>query len=476
MQTEQSQVTPRTLLAIFGTTGLAFCGVLVETSMNVTFPTLIQQFHTSMNAVQWVTTAYLLAVAATMVIAGYVQSRFTARSIIVTAGAAFAIGGVLCAVATNLPVMLLGRIIQAVGTGCAMPLVFALIMLQIPQRKQGMFNGLAGMVIALAPSLGPTYGGSIVQFTTWRLIFIITVPVGVIACLIAAKNVTQPYPVQKSKFALDQFALILVALIALTLAANTLGTAGPASVSFIAALIVAVLAFAGFIIRSLKSEHPILQVTIFKNHFFALAITIYFLIQFGRIGFTFLLPNFAQLTLGANSMVAGAMLLVGSIVSAIISPLAGRLMDSIGIKHLVRTGSVLLVIATLCFSLLASRLTVGLITGIFTVYLVGFSLMFNTLLTFGLQQLAPMQMGDGNAAYNTLQQYSGSLGTAIMAALLATGARFAPHANTVHQTLQGAKLGFYFMTAIMVIVLVLSWIVTSKKPAATEEEDINLMN
>lgn len=470
MDTEQLKVTPRTLFAIFGTTALAFCGVLVETSMNVTFPTLMQQFHTSMNAVQWVTTAYLLAVAATMVIAGYVQSRFTARSIIVTAGTAFAIGGLMCALATNLPIMLIGRIIQAVGTGCAMPLVFALIMRQIPQRKQGMYNGLAGMVIALAPSLGPTYGGTIVEFTTWRLIFIITLPIGVIACLIAAKNVQQPFAVQKSKFAIDQFALILIALIALTLAANTLGTAGPASVGFIVALIVAVLAFAGFIMRSVKSDHPILQVTIFKNRYFALAITIYFLIQFGQIGFTFLLPNFAQLTLGASSMVSGAMLLVGSIVSAIISPLAGRLMDSMGIKHLVRIGSVLLVIATLSFSLLASRLTVGLITGLFTIYLVGFALMFNTLLTFGLQQLAPQQMGDGNAAYNTLQQYSGSIGTAIMAALLATGARMAPHANTAHQTLQGAQLGFYFATAIMVIVLVLSWIITSKKPEAAEWE------
>jgi nitrate/nitrite transporter NarK len=211
-------------------------------------------------------------------------------------------------------------------------------------------------------------------------------------------------------------------------------------------------------------------VTIFKNHFFALAITIYFLIQFGQIGFTFLLPNFAQLTLGASSMASGAMLLVGSIVSAIVSPLAGRLMDSMGIKHLVRIGSVLLVIATASFSLLASRLTVGVITGIFTVYLVGFALMFNTLLTFGLQQLAPQQMGDGNAAYNTLQQYSGSIGTAIMAALLATGARMAPHANAARQTLQGAQLGFYFVTAIMVVVFVLSWIITSKKPEASEWE------
>lgn len=469
MQTERSQVTPRTLLAIFGTTGLAFCGVLVETSMNVTFPVLIQQFHTSMSSVQWVTTAYLLAVAATMVIAGYVQSRFTARSIILTAGATFVIGGVLCVFATNLPIMLLGRIIQAIGTGCAMPLVFALIMRQIPQQKQGQFNGLAGMVIALAPSLGPTYGGAIVQFTTWRLIFIITIPIGIIACLIAAKNVTQPYPVKKSRFALDQFVLILIALLALTVAANTLGTSGPTNFGFIGALVVAVLAFAGFIVRAAKSSHPILHVAIFKNRYFALAITIYFLIQFGQIGFTFLLPNFAQLTLGANSMVAGAMLLVGSIISAIVSPIAGRLMDSIGIKHLVRIGSVLLVIATLGFSVLASHLTIALITVLFTIYLIGFALMFNTLLTFGLQQLSLMQMGDGNAAYNTLQQYSGSLGTAIMAALLATGARILPHANTVHQTLQGAKLGFYFVTGIMIIVLFLSWIITSRQSKAVDQ-------
>lgn len=463
MQKEPSKVTLSTILAIFGTTGLAFCGILVETSMNVTFPTLMRQFHSSMSAVQWITTAYLLAVAATMVIAGYIQSRFTARKIILTAGATFVIGGALCAFATNLPITLLGRVIQAIGTGCAMPLVFALIMQQIPQRKQGQYNGLAGMMIALAPSLGPTYGGTIVQFTTWRLIFIITIPIGIIACLIAAKNVSQPHPVRQHPFAFDQFTLILIALITLTLAVNALGTSGPASLGFIGMLIVALLALSGFIIRSAKAAHPILQVTIFKQRTFALAITIYFLIQFGQIGFTFLLPNFAQLTLGANSMVAGAMLLVGSIVSAIVSPFAGRWLDTVGIKPLIRIGSVLLVGATLGFSLLADQLNIVLITSLFTIYLIGFALMFNTLLTYGLQQLPMTQMGDGNAAYNTLQQYAGSLGTAIMAALLATGARILPHANTVHQTLQGAKLGFYCVTAIMTVVLLLSWTMTSKR-------------
>ena len=154
-----------TNLAIFACAILAFCGVLLETAMNVTFPTLVTQFHTNLNAVRWVTTGYLLAVAATMIITGFIESRLKTTTLVWSALSLFILGGVVCALSVNLQILLLGRLIQGLATGLIMPLVFALIMTKIPHAKQGRYVGVAGMLIALAPSLGPSYGGLITHNT-----------------------------------------------------------------------------------------------------------------------------------------------------------------------------------------------------------------------------------------------------------------------------------------------------------------------
>lgn len=131
-QMNAHQVNRKTKLSIIGIAGLAFCGVLVETSMNVTFPTLMRDFHQSLNAVQWVTTGYLLTVALTVVLAAFLQRRFKLRQLVIFSTLCFVIGGLLCAMAPQLWLLLLGRLIQGVSTGIAMPLLFFVIMQQIP--------------------------------------------------------------------------------------------------------------------------------------------------------------------------------------------------------------------------------------------------------------------------------------------------------------------------------------------------------
>lgn len=132
------KVTPKVIWSIVGTAGLACSGVLVETSMNVTFPTLMKVFKQPLNNIQWITTAYLLAVTLTIVLAAYLQRSFKFKSLIIAAGTASVIGGVICMVSTTLPIMLLGRIIQGIGTGIAMPLLFSIIMLEVSRAKQGL--------------------------------------------------------------------------------------------------------------------------------------------------------------------------------------------------------------------------------------------------------------------------------------------------------------------------------------------------
>lgn len=452
---QNPQVTRATQFAIFGTAGLAFCGVLVETSLNVTFPTLMRTFGTSLGHVQWVTTAYLLAVAVAMVITAFVQARFKTRTILLSAGVFFVLGGTLCASAPSLSVLLVGRIIQAFGTGFAMPLVFALIMHQVPVRQQGQYTGTAGMLIALAPSLGPTYGGIVNQLTSWRLIFVITIPIAVLACGVAVAHVQQPTTPHPVHFPWDQFLLIIATFVTLTLGINSLGTSGFTSPNCWVLLILAIATLWLFIQRALHSSQPLINLAVFRNHGFGAVLTIYFLIQFIQIGLTFLLPNYTQLALGINSMISGTMLLMGSLASVVLSPFAGRLMDQAGIRLPLRIGSGFLLVATVLFAICAQHLTIVAIVVIFTLYSIGFSFMFNNLLTYGLQLLPKEQFGDGNALFNTLQQYAGSLGTAIMATLLALGSDVAPHTSPSTQTVAGTQLAFIWA---VVIIAIASWL------------------
>lgn len=465
MSTAPSTIEPATKRAIFGAAGLAFCGVLVETSMNVTFPTLMKQFHTSLNAVQWVTTAYLLAVAATMVIAAFTQNRFHWRTIVNIGGIGFVVGGLLCATAPSLWLLLTGRIIQAIGTGFALPLVFAQIMSQVPFKEQGKFTGTAGMLIALAPSLGPTYGGLVTQLISWRLIFWITLPFGIIAWLITTKNIRQTTQPVAKPFPWGQFLLIVAALGLMTWGFNAAGTKGFASLDCWLPLVLAIAALVGFVLRAQKSAQPLINIAIFHNSAFNKALAIYFLIQFIQIGLTFLLPNFTQLALGKDAMTSGLMLLAGSLTSAVLSPLTGKFMDRIGIVAPLRIGSAFLLLATLLFALLAKQLSIPIIIGLFIIYQIGFSFMFNNTLAYGLQQLPRPQLGDGNATFNTLQQYSGSLGTAIMAALLATGTNLLPTGSAISQTTLGTQLALWLSLIVIVLVTVIAWFV---KPTAAQ--------
>lgn len=452
MQQDQENVSRNTELAIFGTAGVAFCGVLVETSMNVTFPTLMQQFHASLSTVQWVTTAYLLAVAATMVVAAFVQSNLKTKTIINIGGAAFVLGGLLCATASILPMLLIGRIIQAFGTGFTMPLVFALIMHQIPFDQQGRFTGTAGMIIAMAPSLGPTYGGLITQILSWPLIFWITIPIGAICWFIASTNMPQLAEGKKQKFPTFQFIFAVIGLILIALGFNNAGSVGFAVPQFYLPVIIAIISLAFFVKIANKSNHPLIQLSIFKNRLFVKVLLIYFLVQFIQIGMSFLLPNFAQLVLGKNSLVSGLILLAGSLVSAVLSPMAGSFMDHSGFKRPLVIGNCFLLLSTLLFAVFAQHLTILLIIIFNVLYMIGFSFIFNNALTYGLQQVSRSQIGDANAVFNTLQQYAGSLGTTIMALMLATGARLAPAAKATVQTANGNQIALWICFGIIVLV------------------------
>lgn len=473
-QTNEQRVSRKTNLSIIGTAGLAFCGVLVETSMNVTFPTLMRDFHQGLNAVQWVATGYLLTVALTVILAAFLQRRFKLRSLIITSTLAFIVGGLLCALAPQLWVLLLGRLIQGISTGLAMPLLFFIIMQRVPFAMQGTYAGLGGMVIGLVPSLGPTYGGLVTQFINWRIIFWIVLPIGIIFSLIGIINVQQLSKPTAIRFQLLQYLLVAIGFICLEMGLNNAGTSGFGSPAFYGNVLIALIALIAFGYLTSHREYPLVNTNVFADPIYLPCLLLYFMVQFIQIGMTFLLPNCAQLTLHQNSFVVGLMLLLGALISAVLLPLTGRLLDQSGIKKPLIFGTLFTNLAVILMYVFSGQLSMWSLTIFYAVYMVGFGFLFNNVMTYGLQHLKPQLVGDGNALFSTLQQYAGSIGTACVSTILAITAAQLPHQSTVVQTAIGTKYShvlFIIGALIMDVLIIDIW-----KQIGKEKHSFELLN
>lgn len=456
------KVTPKVIWSIVGTAGLACSGVLVETSMNVTFPTLMKVFKQPLNNIQWITTAYLLAVTLTIVLAAYTQRSFSFKKLVIAAGICSVVGGLICSISTNLPVMLVGRIIQGIGTGIAMPLLFSIIMLEIPREKQGSFVGTAGMIVALAPSLGPTYGGICLSALNWRFNFIFVLPISLIFCLIAVRFMGDNHPKRES-FNLPEYLAIVVGLIALTLAVNNLSK-GFANPIVWGGLLITIAAFWAFFTMAQKEgKAHIINTTVFKNTSFNLGLAIYTCLQFIQISLTFVIPNLAQLGLKTSALTSGMLLLLGSLLSAFFGPVMGRLLDSQGFKKLFIIGSLLGIAGIGLFIVFAQKLSTVTIIIFHVLFMTGFSMMYNNSMTIGLQQLEVMHIADGNALFNMLQQYSGSIGTAAMSVIIAIAG--SSYQGASQQTIMGSKAAFIvlFVFTLLIFACVLSLIKRDKQ-------------
>lgn len=465
----QNQTIPKkTILAIIGAGMMAFCGVLTETSMNVTFPTLMKQFSLSMSVVQWLSTGYLLLVSLTMATSAYIQRRYKIRSIFIFSGVSFIIGSFVCAMAPSFVVLLVGRLIQAIATGYAIPLLFAIILQQIPVARLGVFMGLGGMVVGVAPSLGPTYGGMNTFLFSWREIFWFILPVVAIALLLGAFTIPQKIKTRRDTFDFLGLLLLGISFFLIAEGFTEAGNFGWLSIQFWGFLVAGLVVIGLFIYHSLHSDRDLLDLTIFKSPTFVLSIIPYFLIQLMNIGISYLLPNYSQLVFGANSLVAGSAILLGSLIGAIVQPISGRLLDSHGAGYPIRIGSALIVVAMVLFALFGLHLTIPLIVGFYSIFGLGFGFSFGNVMTNGIQQVPGKLQQDANAAFNTSQQYAGSIGTAIMAAILTSSQQSDLHLSQAVLSARGGDHDFILL-AILAVTAVMLILINFQKQAKTSQ-------
>ena len=323
---DNEKIPTRLIGAIVAVGSLAFIGILTETVMTVLFPALMREFHVDTATVQWITTIYLLAVAATMPISSFLKRRFALKTIFLAAVILAIVGSLIMIVAQAFPLLIVARIIQGIGSGVATPLMINIILEQSPRSKIGRLMGVGSLVITVAPAIGPTVGGAVTTVLPWRAIFVIAIPLVLIAACIGMKCIEQKTPTEAAYLAPIQLGSIVVALVGLVLALNQGGVAISAAVSgksatrsgiiAIVSLIVGLALLIVFAMSSKRAFSPLLRLGILKDPAVLLHACAYLLLPLVAIGYGYVITNVAQLSLGTTAFVAGSLVLPGDSDSA----------------------------------------------------------------------------------------------------------------------------------------------------------------
>ncbi|MEK4230252.1 MDR family MFS transporter [Solibacillus sp. FSL H8-0538] len=416
-QQTQTKKPPYLMIAIlFVGTFVAF---LNNTLLNVALPTIMTDLNIKdYSTVQWLSTGYMLVSGILVPASAFLITRFKNRHIFITSMALFLVGTILAAFAPSFALLLAGRMVQAAGAATMSPLLMNVMLTSFPIEKRGTAMGIFGLVMFAAPAIGPTISGWIVEHYDWRLLFEMIIPFAIISLGLAVwklENVMETRPVK-----LDYFSLVLstIGFGGLLYGFSSAGSAGWDAPEVYGTIIIGAIGLIIFILRQLKMEQPLLEIKIYKYPMFALASVISMVLSVAMFSGMILTPAYVQNVRGISPFDAGLMMLPGALVMGIMSPITGKLFDKFGPRILAIIGLIIMTVSTYFLTKLELDTSYAYIITVYTVRMLGISLVMMPIMTNGLNSL-PMKMNPhATAINNTAQQVAGAIGTAVLVTIM----------------------------------------------------------
>ncbi|WP_336784525.1 MDR family MFS transporter [Paenibacillus sp. MMO-177] len=396
-----------------------FMVILDGTAMNVAIPKLREDFGgASLSLIQWTVTGYALAQAAVIPLAGWLSDRFGAKQIYLTSIVLFTVGSALCAFATTAEQLIIFRIIQGLGGGMVAPIAMAFTYRLSPPGKQGAVMGMIGIPMLLAPALGPVLAGWLVDYVTWHWIFIINIPVGVVAVVLGLR--TLPALARQTVPQLDVLGMIFAPLAFAGLAYGVSeGGTDWGSTKTLTGLIVGGVSLIIFIIVELNRKQPLLELRVFKSSDFSKGIVVQWVSQIALFGTLFLFPLFLQTAKGYSALDTGLILLPQALAAAVFMPIGGKLFDKIGARPLVMSGLAIVTIGAFLLSNISSDATVGSYILPLILLGAGMGLSMMPLNTHIIQSAPPELVSRVTSLTSAAQQVMTSFAVAGLATILA---------------------------------------------------------
>lgn len=452
--------------AVIATGLLSFSGVLIETAMNVTFPSLIKEFGVSTVDIQWVTTIYLLMISIIVPLSSYLNRNFSARTLFITANLFFSLGILINCYSPTFFLLLLGRFLQGIGTGIGLPLMFHIILTKAPIETRGMMMGLGTFTTSIAPAVGPTYGGLLSNSLNWRYIYIILIPFLVASLILGIYSIPKEPRKEKQPIHFPG-----VFFLAVTFTFFIMALSAGSAVTF--GLFLAVGIVGGLLFLRSNQHSTLLQLSVLKNRQFSLLLFSLLVYQALLLGLSFVLPNYLQIAAGFNASVAGMFMFPGALAGALLAPVSGRLLDKVGANKPILAGLFTAFLGVVLLALLLHTNSIALLIGSHLVLMIGLGFSYSNLMTSSLNLLTKDQLSDGNAIVNTLQQFVGAVSTASVAAVFSF---FQQKDGFEHGTASGATAVLFIFFFLLVASIFCAFVTLHKKRVAINATDKPLLD
>ena len=399
----------------------AIMSILDVTVVSVAQPTFQNEFNTDAAGAAWTMTGYTLALAAVIPLSSWAAARFGTKNVYMTSLVLFTIGSALCALASNIGMLVLFRVIQGLGGGLLMPIGMMILTKAAGPERVGSVMAVLGIPMLLGPIAGPILGGLLIEKASWHWVFLINVPIGIVALVyswFALRNDDE-----KSKPKIDIVGLLLLspglALFLYGISSSTeAGTFIDAKV--LTTSIIGLILIVGFVWHALHTDHPLLDLRLFKNKVLAIAVITMTFFMIAFFGAALLYPQYFIGVRGESTLAAGLLLAPQGIGAMITMPIAGKMTDKIGPGKFVLGGIVLMAIGMGTFVFLGADTPYWLLCGALFVQGLGMGMTMMPIMSAALATLNNKQVPDGSTLMNVVQQTASSIGTAVISVILAT--------------------------------------------------------
>lgn len=446
-----------------------FSTFLTSTMLTTAFPTLMKSFSISANTVQWLTTGFMLVMGIVIPITGFFLQRFDSRKLYLSAILIFMGGTLICLFAQSFWQILIGRLVQASGVGITAP-VYQTIMTSIfPPSKRGAAMGSAGIVIGLAPAIGPTFSGWLLIHFSWRMLFLSIMPISLLVLVMGWFTLRKVLPTKKAPVDWLSVLMSMVGFGSMLFAFSSVGDYQWTDPIVYVTLTVGVIVVGLFVWRSTKIKNPLLQFKVFEHPEFTLSAFLVAVSFMSMNGFTLVLPLYLQTVRGETPLASGLTLLPGAIVIGAMNPITGRIFDRLGARNMAITGMFLLTVTTAAFIPITATTPVISIVCLYTVRMFGISMVMMPVTTTGMNALPLELISDGTVVNNTARQVFASMGTAVLVSVMSNVTlHHTPGATMAHQlpilyrklAVQANVVGFRYAFGIATVFALLGLLLT----------------
>ena len=448
-----------------------FMDLLDTTITNVALPTLSREFHASTTSVEWVVTGYLLSLAVFIPVSGWAGDRFGTKRTFLFALTLFVSASALCGAAWSTESIIAFRVLQGVGGGMLTPVGMTMVLRAFPLEERALVTSILITPAVLGPATGTIVGGYLVEYQTWRWIFFVNLPIGLIAIAVAALFLREQRQDETGALDFPGFVLSAGGLASLVYALSQAGPRGFDDSRVISFGLAGLIALAVFVAVELRTVRPLIDVRLFRDRLFSITNALQFLSQARFQGGLFTFTLFLQAERGLSPLESGLTTVPIALGVVTMLPVAGRAYRLLGPRRLLLIGMAFATLTSLALVLVDLESSRWLVRAILLAWGWSLALSIVPLQTAAFATMRPTEMGRASAAYNSIRQVGGSFGVALLATVLSARLTFHAAALGNPATREGAVSAFHqtfvALAALTIVGGLLALLVNDRLAAAT---------